>query len=378
MSLQLWTPAQAQAQGFGDHRACRYVQDAHGQILNLHTEQRLLYWQGELLPLTINQTATTAPAVEQSYVVSPLSTFGSYAHYELRQLQMPWLTWPLHGLVAWFRQRMLHADMDHVVHLNNWQLSTNLYPCDWLPEDIPNTTAALCQQFPEHALVFRSLNDASNPQLLAKFAAAGYLPVPSRQVYLFDGKGDTSFSRKHNYKLDSALWRKTHYQRVDGSALAPSDFDRLSELYNQLYRQKYCTLNPQYSAAWLQRGVAHGWLQLEALRHPSGRFDGVVGWFEHEQIITAPIVGYDLALAADAGLYRLLTQLCLARAAQTQRLLNFSSGAAHFKRLRGGLPQIEYSMVYIDHLAPRRQRVWRQLSQLLQRFAVPLMQRYQL
>ena len=58
--------------------------------------------------------------------------------------------------------------------------------------------------------------------------------------------------------------------------------------------------------------------------------------------------------------------------------LNLSAGAAHFKRLRGGVPAIEMSAVYCRHLPKTTQRAIAVLRTLTTRIGVPIMQRFQL
>jgi hypothetical protein len=119
-------------------------------------------------------------------------------------------------------------------------------------------------------------------------------------------------------------------------------------------------------------------LQLKVLKNDQGRIDGVVGWFTNGDILTAPVVGYATELPQRLGLYRLLTQMCLQEAVRRRCLLNFSSGAAHFKRLRGGVPEIEYSLVFVGHLSKKRQRVWYLLSWILRTIGVPIMKKFKL
>jgi hypothetical protein len=164
----------------------------------------------------------------------------------------------------------------------------------------------------------------------------------------------------------------------DGNEFSAEDFHRCEQLYRLLYIDKYTSLNPQYSCHWLAAGQQHGWLKLIGLRNTQGKLEGVVGFFENDHIITAPIVGYNTALPAKEALYRLLTQLCLQRAIAHNKLLNFSSGAAEFKRLRGGVPAIEYTMVYVAHLNVYSRCCWKVLGYILHKIAVPLMKRWQL
>lgn len=356
-----------------DSPAARYVREhAERGIGNLSCELRLLELGRWQMPVSINQGGERA---NNCYVVSPLTAYSGYARDELQRLPNQWLAAVLKPLVAAVERLLRSARIERIVQVNNWLLSTNLYPSNWQGEGLDELTHELRTRFPGHAFGLRSLNPASNGELLARLRALGYLAVPSRQVYLFDGRAgpDSTYLRHHNCRLDATLLRRSGYRVESAETVAAAEFERLEQLYNLLYLDKYSPLNPHYSAAWLQQGLRDGWLELRVLRSACGRIDGVAGWFSSDTVISAPIVGYDTALPQRSGLYRQLTRLCLAEAAQRRMLLNFSSGAAHFKRLRGGQPQIEYSLVHVAHLPLRQRLVWRILAFLLQAIGVPLM-----
>lgn len=355
----------------------RFVQHAHALIRNVDTHMALLDSGTHEFPVSINN-GDERP--DNSYVVSPLTTYTGYAAFELAQLRRPWLEWPMQRLIALIGRHLVRTRIDRIVQINNWLLSTNLYPSDWDGHDLPAMTRFMAERFPDHAIGFRSLNRFSNAALIDRLEALGYVAIPSRQVYLFDARpGDAAaFLSHNNTRMDARLLRNTRYRLVPGEALCDADYGRLEELYSLLYLGKYCPLNPQFSADWLRLGQSEGWLQLVALQSPEGRLDGVFGMFSRGGILSAPVVGYDTALPQKLGLYRLLTQSCLQEAARRQCLLNLSAGSAAFKRLRGGQPEIEYSMVYVDHLSPERQRIWRLLGMLLQRIGVPMIKKLKL
>lgn len=354
-----------------------YVNRAACDIKNVRTCLRVLDTGLHRWLVSINDGNDSSA---NCYVVSPSTAYSLYADEEIVRLGMPWLTWPLrllaHGLGAWFS----HAKLDRLVTVNNWLLSTNVYPSDWDGGDLVAMTQFLKSEYPDHALAFRSLNRTANAEQIAKLEALGFLAVPSRQVYLYDGREglDSHFLRHHNTKLDAALWRNAPYRVIDGESLDSTDLQRVVDLYGQLYLDKYSRLNPQFGTRWVAAGVRDGWLTLRALCNPQGRIDGVVGWFGSSQWLTAPLVGYDTSLPKSLGLYRLLTRLCLQEAVERRCMLNFSSGAAHFKRLRGGAAEMEYTMVNVAHLSRARQQIWRILCSTLERIAVPLMRRWQL
>lgn len=346
-------------------------------IRNVQTKPGMLPVGEYVFPMTIDD----GEVLNNSYVVSPLTAYSGYAEAELARLPaLPILSSLLRGLIRGAGHYIRRRQLGRVVHVNNWMLSTNLYPADWDGTGIVAMTDRLASEFPDHAICLRSLNRFSNRTLLDTLERQGYLLTPSRQVYLFDARtGEASNFLKHNnVKSDARLLKKTPYQEVSGTRLTDKDFVRLEQLYRMLYIDKYCALNPQYTARWLYCGQRDGWLSLTALRHPGGQIDGVVGWFALDNVLTAPIVGYDTSLPATLGLYRLLTRLCLQEAVTRRVVLNFSAGAGHFKRLRGGVPQIEYSAIYVRHLSAERRRAWRVLAALLQSVAVPVMRTFKL
>ncbi|MGR5415062.1 hypothetical protein ACPV52_20615, partial [Vibrio astriarenae] len=81
-------------------------------------------------------------------------------------------------------------------------------------------------------------------------------------------------------------------------------------------------------------------------RDADGVLRAVVGVFGQGPLLTAPLVGYDTTWPQSAGLYRLLMAHVLRTTMARDAELNLSAGAAHFKRLRGGVPAIEMSAVY--------------------------------
>lgn len=351
------------------------------KIKNLSANLALLDTGSHKFPLTINEgDEVTASGEINSYVVSPLAAYTNYALEELRRLDSLLPKWPLVLIIKVIRVLLKWAVIDRIVHINNWVLSTNIYPADWKAENIADITQLMLKEFPQHAIAFRSLNEMNNEDLTLRMSRSGYLIVPSRQVYLFDFSTEKSSqgSIPHNCKIDERLLKKSGYKVVDARDLPIEAFIRMEDLYNFLYLDKYCRLNPQYTAEWLKAGCESGWLELRVLQSQKGVIDGVVGWFSNENFLTAPIVGYDTNLPQATGLYRMLTHLCIAEARKRKTILNFSSGAAYFKRLRGGTAAIEHTLVYVKHLSLRQRCVWHFLSGALHLIAVPIMKKLKL
>ena len=181
-----------------------------------------------------------------------------------------------------------------------------------------------------------------------------------------------------NAKHDLRLLRHSRYRVERGDDFAAADFDRAAELYAMLYLHKYSQHNPAFTAEFLRLCHRSGVMRFLGLRNPSGVLDGVLGMFCLDGTITAPVVGYDTALDRRLGLYRMLMTLVFETAVQENLDINLSSGAASFKRLRGGRPYIEYSAIYDRHLPAARRLVLGALAAPVNGIGVPLMRRLQL
>jgi hypothetical protein len=344
-------------------------------IRNVETSILALEVGGALVPMTVDN-----PRPGNCYVVSPTCAYTDYARYELGVVPRRELRATLKCLIAicerWFRRNRL----DRVVHVNNWMLSTNLYGA-WNGDGLEDLTETLAERYPDRAIAFRSLNSFSNGGLIGCLTRAGYLLIPSRQIYVQDCRQDQgrSFTRHRDYKQDTRLVSTSSYRicRPDRDT-DQAFFERLEWLYNQLYLEKYTPLNPQFTARWMQNGHRDGWLDLIGLVSPEGRIDGVAGYVQRGDTMTTPVLGYDTALPQSIGLYRMLSWICTNEAIERRLALNCSAGAAAFKRSRGAVPHIEYCAVYIKHVEFQRKLAWRLLSGVLNRFAAPLLRRYEL
>jgi len=350
-----------------------YLQIAAGRaqgIRNLTTHIDVLGRSPGAVPVTVNHSETG-----NSWVCSPHTAYVRYSREELARLAHPWLAAPFAAVCGTLGAYLRKAEIDTAVAINNWTLSTNLYPHlnggqlrDWIEEGR--------QRWPRHALWFRSLNERYTPDWLEQLANLGCHMIPSRQVYLYD-RIDTGTRAPANLRRDLQLLRSRQHEVIEADSWSPADFERAAALYEMLYMDKYSRLNPHYDASFLRGWHAAGLLRLMGWRGESGELEAVVGIFGSGVTLTAPIVGYDTTSPPRRGLYRLLMAAVFDLAARTGQRVNLSAGAAHFKRLRGGIASIEYSAVFARHLPRKRQRAIRLLSRLTSSLGEPLMKRFQ-
>ncbi len=338
-------------------------------IRNADTQVYVLRVGDVALPVTAG-----AFNLANSYVVSPYTHYITYGQEEFATLKNPpaeaLLRLLFKPIAAWFRR----AAFDRAVLANNWLLSTNLYPAGLTEAHVNAAAQALAAAFPDRAVIFRSIDTYANPDLAAALTAAGAALIFSRQVYYQDVQRPEVL-RKQQYRFDLKHLQRTPYTVLTAADLRPSDAERIVELYDDLYLRKYSPYNPQFTPEFIRLALAERLLTIKALAH-DGRIDAVLGYVTRGRYITAPLFGYDTALPQKLGLYRLLSTLTSLEALAGGQVVHFSAGVGPFKRLRGGQAAIEYNAVYTRHLPAGRRRPWRFLQVLMDRLAIPIIQRY--
>ena len=320
--------------------------------------------EGTVLPFTLakHEAGTT-------YTVSPFTHYFSYAQEEAaRELPRNWqlVAQPLLSALA---SAARAEQFDRVVYVNNWLLSTNLYPA-LEPSSIKRLARYLPKVFPERAVIFRSLDVREHPVLISALITCGYRPVLSRQVYYQD---PSEALKKRQLKEDARILRQNGYRVKAGEAFSETDVERAAELYQLLYLKKYSGYNPDFSVEFFRLALREKLFCFLGLEK-EGRLDGVLGYVVRNGVMTQPIFGYDTALPQDLGLYRSLSLLTLRTGLERGLLVNASSGVGEFKRQRGGAAAAEYNLVYSDHLPLARRWPWRTLE-TVSAAALPLFRR---
>ncbi|PKL76848.1 MAG: GNAT family N-acetyltransferase [Candidatus Melainabacteria bacterium HGW-Melainabacteria-1] len=343
---------------------------------NVDAEVQLLAAEGQIMPLVLGNRH---PSVKNSYVASPMAHYVDYAREEMA-IELgayPALRLALTPLIGLLEQCFRALELEQVVFVNNWLLSTNLYPNFDLAA-LNDITQLLISQFQDRSIVFRSVNPTLNGPLYEHLLKLGYIPVFSRQVYLLD-PASRSYAHKTSYLRDLSLQRRSRYVWESGQDLNMAHISRLADLYASLYLHKYSTLNPQFSLRFFETALAQNWLNFAWLRRPdASQPDAVIGWFERDGVMTAPLVGYDPSRPTADGLYRLATLKLLQEAIERNLILHQSSGVSKFKLHRGAVPAIEYNMVYDQH-RPRHLRLpWQSLRGLTAGIIEPLVKRLKL
>jgi hypothetical protein len=339
-------------------------------IHNVDTTMMALVLDDIVMPLTVNEGE-----YENSYVCSPYGQYFNYGLDTVDKLQRAYVKTPLKFLLKRMQKTFERGKLNKVVIVNNWLVSTNLHP-ELNVEQINQMIAFLSRQFPEHAIVFRSINLYQNPVKCASLKKCAFDLIASRKIYLFKTDNPAAYKQRM-FQSDMKLYRSTPYQIIDSQELTNQEIPRLADLYNALYIDKHSKQNPQLSAKFIELAVRENILTLKVLKKDD-RIDAVVGFFDRNGVMTSPLFGYDTSLPKEFGLYRLISTILTLEAKKKGVLLNQSSGAGSFKKLRKGEPHIEYMAVYTKHLPLKRRIPWKVLQKMVNSVGLLFMKHYEI
>lgn len=340
-------------------------------MLNVETKMTIEELGGFNFPATLNNTE-----YESSYVCSPYNALVTYSKDELVKIKNRPLRFLLILLINSIGGLLRLNKVNKNFCINNFLLSTNPYP-DWHGKGAEEHLERCKVMYPDHAIMYRSLNYHTNKDLIEHLQKLGFILAASRQVYIFDA-ALSNYKNRNNTQNDRRALAKSDYQLVMHDEITEKDYPDILKLYNLLYLDKYSRHNPQFSIKLISYWHQNRLLTMMGLRDKNGVLQGIVGLFESEQVITAPLVGYNTQLGNNKALYRILIYLILDYSEKKGHCLNLSSGASHFKLLRGGQPFIEYTAAYIKHLPLYRRITWKAVQKLLNGLFVPLLKRYKL
>ncbi len=324
----------------------------HTYIENVKTDMAALTVDNLVLPISINETEWN-----NSYVCSLYGQYILYAKDEIQQISSPILRKLVSGAVHVLGKALKAGQVNKVVQVNNWLLSTNLYP-DLSENQIQKITDFLRKKYPNHALVFRTVHNKQK-QLLTALESTGYQRIFSREIFLLDPKDPAVWKERH-VKKDLRLLKESAYSEAKPKL---EEAQRLANLYKCLNTDKFSAQNPQFKNTFIELALKSDVLTMNGLSSEDS-LDGVFGWTSRSGMMVAPFFGYETSLPQDKGLYRQISLLSMLKAKEENLILHMSAGAGSFKKRRKAKAVPEYHMIYSEHLSWARRIPWWILNQI--------------
>lgn len=97
--------------------------------------------------------------------------------------------------------------------------------------------------------------------------------------------------QSRDYKKDKKLLeqKEFYFKKADKN----SDFNRIKDLYDMLYLQKYSIHNIQFQAHYIQKMCENNLIEIYIL-YEEENIVGFLSFLENEVSLTIPFIGYDL------------------------------------------------------------------------------------
>lgn len=330
------------------------VIEGTAKFLSEKTRLRLLELDGLVIPVAVN---------DAEYRNSPiLSMYSRYIGQA--RAGIPYLGWNpviaavLSTVLLGVGALLKATRIDRCVYVGNWIYLRRTEP-HLSAEQVKRVTEFFVAAFPGHAIVFSGLNPLTHHELLEHLRREGYHILFSGQTRMLLPFGmRTSRQERENRRRDAHLLADAGYQ-VGEVGDEPGVAARLAALYSALNNEKYGT-NATVTPAFFEQVLRDRTLTVRVARK-DGRIDGFYAHHVHDDVLFAPVFGYDTSLPQKLGLYRGLVHRLVQDGLDQGLAVETGGGADKFKSLRGDRPVARYGAVYIRHLSARRRAGWKLL-----------------
>jgi len=149
----------------------------------------------------------------------------------------------------------------------------------------------------------------------------------------------------HAYKTTPDIEHTKHLTLDDAT------IQEFINCYKMLYHEKYSKFNPDFTVDWFKlyascSNTGFIWIKCQTL------IVGIIGYYHVDGVLTTPLFGYNINFQTknNYSLYRALSALVHFECKKLNLIENRSGGCKDFKKQRGAIGVLEYSMVKIDHI----------------------------
>jgi hypothetical protein len=294
-------------------------------ILTLHTASGL--------PIT---TSTLPRRLDTTYITSLRSGWFDYPAQEVANNSLA--AWSFKG--AGFVAKLL--GIDNMILVGNAPVSTNIWTERQMLE-VPTLCQELASSHNKHFIGVRNLQAEKHSALFERLQSQRFYAIPARIVYEFDFRKD--LDKKHSHlQRDRSLFKRSGLQVNFLTSLSMAQASKLRDLYQAIYIDKHSSLNAQYTSQFFADMLSYKVMSALALQDAEGKIVAFAMLYAVDDTLTVPALGYDTKYPINS-LYRQLFAAITSHAQEKRMLLNYSSGAGDFKRKRGGVARLEYTML---------------------------------
>jgi hypothetical protein len=339
-------------------------------IKNAIADFFLLKVDDQIIPITICNFIS-----KNTYLVSVYTQYINYTIEELSVIKNIFIRKIAALILNMLGNILISGKIDKCIHVNNWLFPTNIYSL-LSKKQLKRTTQFLINKFPQHAILFRTLNFITDSTTINNLQKNNYSLIGSRQIHILSRDKLKEFNHRKptDLKRDEKILRDSGYDVMEDQP-TQQDILRMKELYDALYLDKHSYLNPQYTAECIGFLAKNPMFNIKLIKK-AGKIDAFIGCLTRSNITYAPLFGYDTSQPAKIGLYRMLSAIKINFSIKSNTILHSSAGAGGFKRHRGHTSAPEYHAIYTEHLSIGRRMIWSLLKWIVNHIGMPLIRRY--
>ena len=285
------------------------------------------------LPVT---TSLRPRRPDTTYITSLRSGWFDYASEEMADNSLT--AWSIRS--AGFIARVL--GIDNIILIGNAPVSTNIW-LDQHSRDVPSLCRQMASCYQKHFIGVRNLQAYKHSVLIEELKSQNFYALPARIVYEFDFR--EKLQKKHSHlQRDRSALKRSRLQMNILTSITKEQASHFRDLYQAIYIDKHSALNAQYTAQFFMDMLSSKVMTALVLQDADGEIVAFAMLYAVGYTLTVPALGYNVQ-SAITGLYRLLFAAITFHTQENRMLLNYSSGAGDFKRKRGGIPRLEYTLL---------------------------------
>ncbi|HYO72036.1 MAG TPA: GNAT family N-acetyltransferase [Archangium sp.] len=331
-----------------EHGTAAYIENTRHQVM-------LAVIDGEEVPLIINNGTDSRCYLTSSYV-----NYVLYAEDFARSVKARWARWALLFFISLVRLIIRPSHLDKAVYVNHWMVATGP-ALRFTPSQLERLAQALRKRFPDHALIFKRGTAETAAAMASRRSGPRFHSIFNRQMYVW--RYEPSRKALRDFKADRNLLNQHLGNLRRLTTAEPGLIERMRELYQSLYIDKYSSHNAFLTTAWFEEAFLRGLLEIYGIEL-EGRLSFFTTCFVAGDELICSMVGHDPEMSRKHGLYRAGMSHMMMLAEQRGLTLNLSSGAGQFKQKRGCTTLAEHELLCFSHLPWRARLSWTLLSRI--------------
>jgi len=301
-------------------------------IKNIDVEIKLLEVDDFLVPLSFGNSKLNC------YTTSLTSIFvyWKFELYNISNFFLKFISKFLFNFLIFFWKVI---KIDNIVYVNNFLLSTNLYP-NFTEQNIKDINLFIKKHYPNKIIFYRSLNYKTNQNIINNLLDDSFKKLVSRQIFIFERNKVNKYSKLLKLeKYFKKYWLKLEKANIE-------DSNNILKLYNLLYLKKYTNLNPQFSIDFIEDLLKYDIFHFYKLLN-NDNILWIIWYFIINNQTTTPFFWYDIHLPKKFNLYEQINYILILKTLEESDILNASSWAWKFKKSRWAELFIEYNLLYL-------------------------------